>query len=104
VDRDLLARELRPARPAGHETLHAELLVLGSEQRREVQALDLEPGVEAEVQPGVDRLLAARRASAGPDTNCPANLVAAPYTSASGTTVSTRPIRRASSASTNLPV
>jgi len=40
VGRDLLARELRLARPAGHETLHAELLILGSEERREVQALD----------------------------------------------------------------
>jgi hypothetical protein len=31
VDWDLVARELRVAGAAGHETLHAELLILGGE-------------------------------------------------------------------------
>jgi hypothetical protein len=65
ADRDLRARERRLAGSAGHEALHAELLILGSEQRREVQALDLEPGVEAEVQPGVDRLLSRAQCQRG---------------------------------------
>src|SRR5260221_13879404 len=46
----LPAGELRLARSILHETLHARALVLGREQAREVQPLDLKPGVQVGVQ------------------------------------------------------
>src|SRR6478609_8579589 len=53
----LSADEARLAGTVLDEAAHADLLVLGAEQRREMEPLDLEAGVEIEVETGVDRLL-----------------------------------------------
>ena len=86
------------------EAVHADLLVFGGEKGGEVESLDLEAGVEIDVESGVDGLLGRPQRVGGPARNRAANRVAAVYTSASGTTSSTSPIRSASAASTNRPV